>query len=118
MQWCLASVVASAAEKREFIRQVYSEATASTEAARQTYISEWRADALEVMRSGGVLTSASANGHGTGRVVAPGWTTSDIMELADWARSYVSESTVDLALASVPARVKSFQTYTTNVRVY
>ena len=101
---------------REFIRYVYDEGGAS-EATRQAFVSTWRQSALDAIRDGGNITSTSSNSASVGFSVPSGWSPSAVMELANRARSYLSESLVTDALASVPSRVTRFQTATTNLRV-
>lgn len=102
---------------REFLRYVYDEGGA-TEATRNAFVSTWREDALSAVRSGGVLTSSSANGKGIGFSIDRDWTAQRVMELADLARGFLGESTITLSLAEVPSRVRSYRTATTYEGVY
>ncbi len=104
------------ATRTEFLRYVYANGGAN-EAARQAYISTWREAALDSLRDGGVISSASSNSNSTGFSVPSGWSPQQVMELAAWARSYVSEADVDDALASVPAKVVRFSADFSGVRV-
>ena len=109
-------MLADRATRTEFLRYVYANGGAN-EAARQAYISTWREAALDSLRDGGVISSASSNSNSTGFSVPFGWSPQQVMELAAWARDYVSESTITAALADVSPRVRRYQTATTNLRV-
>lgn len=100
----------------EFIRYVYAEGGAS-ESTRNTFVSTWRQSALDALRDGGNITSSSSNSASVGFSVPSGWTPAFVMEIAARSRSYLSDADVDDSLASVPSRVKRFQTSTTNLRV-
>ena len=104
------------ATRTEFLRYVYANGGAN-EASRQTYISTWRESAIDALRDGGVISSASSNSSSTGFSVPSGWSPQQVMELASWARDYVSESTIDLALEDVPAKVVRFSTDFSGVRL-
>lgn len=104
------------ATRTEFLIYVYANGGAN-EAARKAYISTWVQSAIDALRDGGVISSASSNSSSTGFSVPSGWSPQQVTSLASWARDYVSESTIDLALADVSPRVRRFQTSTTNLRV-
>lgn len=109
-------MLASTATRREFLRYVYDEGGANA-TTRGTFISTWRNAALEAVKGGGVLVSTSANGNSASFQLQPGWTADTVMDLADWARSYITESTIAASLAEVSPRVTTFRMGTTNLRV-
>lgn len=104
------------ATKRRFLRYVYANGGASA-ASRSAYIATFADAAVAALASGRRLVSTSAGGHSVSYSLDPSWTIQDVHELAEWAESYVSESTIALALAEVPPRVTSFQTQTTNLNI-
>ena len=104
------------ATRTEFLRYVYDNGGAS-EATRQAYISTWRETAIDAIRDGGVISSASSNSSSTGFSVPSGWTTAHVMELAAWARGYVSEADIDDSIAEVPASAVRFSTDFSGVRL-
>ena len=104
------------AERTEFLRYVYDGGGAS-EATRQAYVSAWRVAALDAIRDGGNVTSSSSNAVSVGLSVTAGWTPKYVEEMAFWARSHLSESTITPALANVTVSVRRHQTNVTNLRV-
>jgi hypothetical protein len=109
-------VLTSHDDRTEFLRQVYDEGGAS-EATRQTYVSAYRAPALDAVRDGGNVTNSASNAVSVGMSVPKNWTPSQVTELARWSRNYLSAATITLALAEVPGRVRRHQTNVTNLRV-
>ena len=103
-------------ERTEFLRYVYDNGGAS-EATRQAYISTWREASLDAIRDMAKLSAASSNSVSTGYQVAGQNAESKVLELAAWARGFVSYSTIALALAEVPSRVRTYQTKITSLRV-
>jgi hypothetical protein len=110
-------VRADTATRREFIRYVYDEGGATTN-LRNAFISTWRTAAVDTIKGGALLTATAANGHSAGFQLLPGWTAATVMELANWAREHISESSVDDALDDIPSAVRSFNNRTTNLHVY
>ncbi len=104
------------ATKRRFLRYVYTNGGASA-STRSAYIATFCDAAVAALGSGRRLVSTSAGGHSVSYSLEPGWTIQDINELCEWAESYLSQSTIALALAEVEPRVTSFSTNTTNLRV-
>ncbi len=104
------------ATKRRFLRYVYANGGASA-ATRSAYIATFCDAAVAALGSGRRLVSTSAGGHSVSYALDPWWTTQDIYEICEWAESYLSQSTIALALTEVEPRVTSFGTNTTNLRV-
>jgi len=104
------------ATKRRFLRYVYTNGGANA-ASRSAYLATFADAAVAALSSGRRLVSTSAGGHSVSYQLDPHWTIQDVHELCEWAESYVTESTITLALAEVPARVTSFSTNTTSLRI-
>ena len=109
-------MLADTPTRREFLRYVYEQGGASA-STRGTFISTWRTAAIDTLKGGALLTATAANGHSAVFQIHPGWTAATVMELADWARGYISETLIADALADVPSRVRSFSNHTTNLHV-
>lgn len=102
--------------RKEFLRKVYR-ASAGSESARKAYIDGLADSAITLLNSGKTLSGASGGGFNSSYSVFSGWDPSKILELCDWARSYVSESTADLAVASVSPGVVRFRSNFTQLFV-
>lgn len=107
----------SRAVKTAFLRRVYAAASASTEAARNTYLDGLETTALSARASGKLLTASGFGTSSASYSMFEGWHPDETLELCEWARDYISESTAALAVADVPARVRMFSTRTTNLHV-
>lgn len=107
---------ASRAVKAAFLRKVYSAASAS-ESARNTYLDGLESTAMAQRHAGKLLTAASFGTSSSSYSSFVGWHPDQVLELCEWARDYISESNITLALADVPAPVRAFHVRTTNLHV-
>lgn len=100
----------SRAVRTAFLRKVYAAASAASEAARNTYLDGLESTALAARHAGKVLNAASFGSSSSSYSVFTGWKPDEVLELCEWARDYISESTAALAVASVPPAVKYLST--------
>lgn len=103
--------------KREGLRKVYRAASPQSEAGRESYLDGLSDVALSAINSGKSLIGSSAGGTSASYAVFNSWAPNDVVEFVDWARGYISESDVDDALASVPAKVTRISADFSGVRV-
>jgi hypothetical protein len=96
--------------KTAFLRRVYATATAASEAARNTYLDGLEATALTARASGKLLTASGFGTSSASYSMFVGWHPDVTLELCEWARDYISESTAALAVASVPPAVRYLST--------
>jgi hypothetical protein len=110
-------VALASALKREGLRRVYREASASTEAARNTYLDGLADAALAGFERGKTVLGTSAGGSSTSYSFFRDWSAADLIEFVDWARGNISESTTSEAIDAVPARCVRVSTDFSGVRV-
>jgi len=84
---------------REFIRRVYREASANTEAARSAYLDGLAETAMSSFSKGRNLVGTSDKGTSATYAMFSAWSPTQIIDLVDFARDYIAEDTVAEALA-------------------
>jgi len=89
----------SPATVREFLRRVYRDGGANA-TTRAAYLDGLADAALDAKNQGTILTSASDKGTSTGYQAFSGWEPDAILALIDEVRSFVTETTVALAIAA------------------
>ena len=90
------------ADRREFLRSVYDEG--ADFAARKAILDRVRNAALKQKTAGKTLTAASGSGVSSQFEQLIGHDASGVIGLVDWARDFIAEATIELALALVPRR--------------
>ena len=100
--------ILTASLKREFCRKLYR--SGQTKAARTAWLDAISDEACKQQSSGRSVLSVASAGTSTQFQFFDGWSPADALALVDAARAWVLEdtSTVDDALALVPAGVTSF----------
>jgi len=92
-----------------FLRGVYRNAAAQTEASRNAYLDGLDDVCLKQLHTGRGLESASSTGSSSAYRYFDGWEPGNLLALSEWARGYVAEDTIEeaKALVSPPVRFVS-----------
>ena len=101
-----------------FLRGVYRNAAAQTEASRNAYLDGLDDVCLKQLHTGRGLESASSTGSSSAYRYFDGWEPGNLLALSEWARGYIAQTAVADSILEVPGRVRSYRTATTYEGVY